>query len=101
MENIDLRVLFYVVAHSVRLLASEVTKFNIISVQNTISKYYQFILDELRADPEYFRVGFYGGFPPFLKVTVQSLDHLFDHHVNNYVDHVDLYGRTKSSSSED
>ncbi|XP_065920842.1 dedicator of cytokinesis protein 1-like isoform X2 [Dysidea avara] len=39
-------------------------------IHHTISRYYGFILNELRADPEYFRVGFYGGFPPFLKNKV-------------------------------
>ena len=39
-------------------------------VQETISRYYSNILREIRAEPEYFRVGFYGGFPPFLKNKV-------------------------------
>ena len=27
-------------------------------------------MSEIRAEPEYFRVGFFGGFPPFLKNKV-------------------------------
>lgn len=34
----------------------------------TISQFYNKILTELRADPQYFRVSFFGGFPPFFKV---------------------------------
>lgn len=34
----------------------------------TISQFYNKILTELRADPQYFRVSFYGGFPPFFRV---------------------------------
>ena len=36
--------------------------------QKTIARFYHNIIHELRAEPEYFRVGFFGGFPPFLKV---------------------------------
>lgn len=36
--------------------------------QQTISRFYSSILRDVRAEPMYFRVGFYGGFPPFLKV---------------------------------
>ena len=39
-------------------------------MQKTISKFYSNILQEIRAESEYFRVGFYGGFPPFLKNKV-------------------------------
>ena len=38
--------------------------------QQTISKFYSNIVREIRAEPEYFRVGFFGGFPPFLKGKV-------------------------------
>jgi len=34
------------------------------------SKFYSNILNEIRAESEYFRVGFFGGFPPFLKNKV-------------------------------
>ncbi len=34
------------------------------------AKFYSSILREIRAESEYFRVGFYGGFPPFLKNKV-------------------------------
>lgn len=40
-----------------------------ISTQKTIARLYSNIVREIRAELEYFRVGFYGaGFPPFLKV---------------------------------
>ena len=37
-------------------------------LQQTIARFYAHITRELRAEPEYFRVGFFGGFPTFLKV---------------------------------
>ncbi|XP_064383161.1 dedicator of cytokinesis protein 1-like [Halichondria panicea] len=37
---------------------------------NTIARFYSNIVREIRAESEYFRVGFYGGFPPFLKSKV-------------------------------
>lgn len=42
----------------------------VVVIQKTISRFYSNILCEIRAEPEYFRVGFYGGFPPFLKNKV-------------------------------
>ena len=39
-------------------------------LQQKIAQYYSKIVREIRAEPEYFRVGFYGGFPPFLKSKV-------------------------------
>ena len=42
----------------------------IISPQNTIARFYSNIVREIRAESEYFRVGYYGGFPPFLKSKV-------------------------------
>lgn len=43
---------------------------NLSKMHQTISRFYSNILREIRAEPEYFRVGFYGGFPPFLKNKV-------------------------------
>ena len=46
--------------------------------QKTISGFYSSIIHEVRAEPIYFRVGFYGGFPPFFKVRItwKSCDHV-------------------------
>jgi len=45
-----------------------------ISTQKTIARFYSNIVREIRAELEYFRVGFYGaGFPPFLKVRTPVL----------------------------
>lgn len=43
---------------------------NLSRMHETISRFYSNILREIRAEPEYFRVGFFGGFPPFLKNKV-------------------------------
>ena len=41
--------------------------------QKTIARFYSNIMREIRAELEYFRVGFYGaGFPAFLKVTMAT-----------------------------
>ena len=39
-------------------------------LQQKIARFYLNIVREIRAEPEYFRVGFYGGFPPFLRNKV-------------------------------
>jgi hypothetical protein len=39
-------------------------------IHKTIARFYHSIIHELRAEPEYFRVGFFGGFPQFLKNKV-------------------------------
>jgi hypothetical protein len=39
-------------------------------IHETISRFYISILTEVRAEPMFFRVGFYGGFPNFLKNKV-------------------------------
>ena len=44
-----------------------------IHAQKTIARFYSNIMREIRAELEYFRVGFYGaGFPAFLKVTMAT-----------------------------
>lgn len=39
-------------------------------IHQKIARFYLNIVREIRAEPEYFRVGFYGGFPPFLRNKV-------------------------------
>ena len=40
------------------------------SPQLRTSKLYDKIITEIRADSQYFKVSFYGGFPPFFKVSL-------------------------------
>lgn len=44
-------------------------------VLRTQARFYDSILHQLRPEPEYFRVGFYGlAFPMFVRVSVRSIE---------------------------